>query len=351
MFQFAQPYAFLLLLPAGVAIWFLYRRRVQKGLLFSATARISAEKSSWRVRAATALPILYILGLFLAIVALARPRTVFSISTHNAEVIAIEMVVDTSGSMQALDLTKGKVTQSNHQTRLHVVKETFANFIQKRPDDLIGLVTFGGYASTRAPLTADHEALLHVLSGVEIPQPGKGAAGQLLDQMELATAIGDGLATALARLEHADVASKIIVLLSDGESNAGIIKPDEAMVAAKELGIKVYTIGIGTSDAHPLVMGQDMFGRTRIARSRSRMGLDETALKKIADATDAKYFNVSDSEGLEDALEHINELAKTEIEHEVYNQYKEVFTRPLVPALLLIILATGLNMLISRRIV
>ncbi len=351
MFRFAQPYAFFLLIPLGVLCWYVYRRRVRRALLFAPVARVPSGGGTWRIAASYLFPALFLTGLLLAIFALARPRKVFSVSSHKADVIAIEMVVDTSGSMEALDLTEGKITPFNYETRLDVVKETFAEFVNRRAGDLIGLVSFGGYASTRCPLTADRDALLHVLEGVEIPRPVQGAAGQLFDEQELATAIGDGLATAAARLEHAEVESKIIVLLSDGESNAGVIEPDEAMEVARKMGIKVYTIGVGTPNAYPVIARKDRLGRTRIVRANARMGLDERFLKRLASTTGGEYFNVRDAEGLERALAEIDKLEKTEIQQEVYNQYEELFLSLLLPALGCVVLGTTLNMLTAKRIV
>lgn len=343
MFRFASPLAFLLLLPAGLAAWFVYRRRVREGLLFSATRRIPPANRTWRTVASLMLPVLYLSGLALGVIALARPQTVFSRSTRHADVIAIMMVVDVSGSMEALDLTEGRITLSNYRTRLDVVKETFAEFIARRPDDLVGLVTFGGFASTRSPLTTDHNALLHVLKGVEIPNRTTA------NQEELATAVGDGLATACARLEKAEPESRIVVLLSDGESNAGIIEPSKAAEAAKKLGVKVYTIGIGSVGGVSQVLVRDNFNRKRIVRSQ--FSVDERMLKEIAKTTDANYFNVQDPDGLEEALEDIDELEKTEVEREMYHQYNELFAWALVPGMLLVLLGTGLNMMVTKRIV
>jgi len=343
MFRFASPLAFLLLVPVGVAAWLVYRRRVREGLLFSAAFRVQAAKKTWRTVVSLLLPVLYIAGLVFGVVALARPQTVFSRSTRHADVIAIMMVVDISGSMEALDFTQGRVTLSNYRTRLDVVKETFADFIAKRPEDLVGLVTFGGFASTRSPLTTDHNALLHILKGVEIPDRAHAS------QEEFATAIGDGLATACARLEKAEPGSKIVVLLSDGASNAGIIEPPEAADAAKKLGIKVYTIGVMSPRGHAMMLVPDRFGRKRIVNAQ--LDMDEGTLKRIAATTDGKYFNVQDPDGLKEALDDIDELEKTEVEREMYHQYNELFSWALVPGMLLVLLGTVLNMMVAKRIV
>ena len=347
MFDFGSPYSFFLLLPLAAAAWFVYRRRVRSGVLFSATAQVAASHGTWRTRASNVLPALALLGLALTVVALARPQTVFSKNHRSADVIAVEMVVDVSGSMEALDLSTRSAAGVKLRSRLDAVKDTFADFVGKRTDDLIGLVTFGGYASTRVPLTADHEALLHVLRGVEIPRQSVDAGGQVLNQEELLTAIGDAMATACARLEHAEPKSKVIVLLTDGESNTGIIKPDEATQVAKKMGIKVYTIGVGSTGPAPF-RARDMFGRETILTAQ--VSLDENLLRKIADATGGRYFNVRDPHGLEQAMEHIDKLEKTNVQRDIYNQYDEWFAWFLAPGVCLVVLGAGVNMVIARRL-
>lgn len=234
------------------------------------------------------------------------------------------------------------------RTRLDAVKETFADFIGRRPDDLIGLVTFGGFASTRAPLTADHNALLHTLKGVEISRPVQDKTGQVVNQEEMLTAIGDALATACARLEKAEPKSKIIVLLSDGESNTGVIKPEQAIKMAEKMKIKVYTIGVGSTGEAPFPT-RDMFGREVV--QYARVSLDEELLERIASETRGRYFNVRDPKGLDRAMESINRLEKTAVERDVYSQYNELFLWLLCPALALLAAGTGLNMAVARRIV
>ena len=228
-------------------------------------------------------------------------------------------------------------------------QDTFAGFIEQRPDDLIGLVTFGGFATTRAPLTADHRALQHVLKAVEIPSTDVNKEGGITSAEELQTAIGDGLATAAARLEKAEPKSRIIVLLSDGESNAGIIQPGEAMQAAKELGIRIYTIGVGSTSNRVPIFTRDRFNRKVI--DYVNMRLNETELKRISEHTEGKYYNVKNPSGLEEALESINELETTEIERSIYTQYEEWFTLFLLPGAALILLGLTLNMFATRRLI
>ncbi len=348
MFEFATPAWILLLLPVAGCAWFIYARRIHHGVRFAPTVRFPRQGRSWRTRTANGLPAFYLAALALMAIAMARPRSLLSQSRRTADVIAIQMVIDVSGSMEALDLSTVTPLGTQYRTRLDVVKDTFATFIDKRPDDLIGLISFGGYASTLAPLTSDHDALKHVLSGVEIPRQMHDRDGQILNPDELMTAIGDALATGCARLQDAQPVSRIIVLLSDGDSNAGIIEPETAIKVAQELGIKVYTIGIGSTGRAP-VRVTDAIGRQAI--HHAWVTFDETLLRKIADDTGGTYYNVKDAKGLDTALDAINKLETTKVEHSVYRQYNEMFSRFALPALLLLLAAVSLNMAIARRVV
>lgn len=345
MFRFANPLYLLLLLPWGAAAWWVFRRRVRQAMLFAPTHRLPVNHATWRTRLRPLAPLLFMAGAALLILALARPQSVFSRSVRRADAIAIQMTVDCSGSMAALDFA----TQEQQRTRLDVVKETFGRFVQMRPGDLVGLITFGGYASSRVPLTLDHEALLHSLRGVEIPRDAYNASGQVMNEEELRTAIGDALATACARLEKAAVKSRIVVLLSDGESNTGIIKPDEAIKAAKTLGIKVYTIGVGSNRAQAPFLVRDMFGRPAV--QYAQVSIDEDLLRRIAEETGGQYFNVTDPKGLTRAMDAINKLEKTALNTELYNQYDEHVLWFLAPGLVLAALGAGLNAWLGRMMI
>ncbi len=346
MFRFAQPYWLLLWLPLAWASLRVYGRRNRRGILFPPTARIPVARRTGRTVLATALPACFLIGIALAILAMARPQNVFSLVRQSADAIAIAMVVDISGSMEALDFSEKTAGGGmNIRTRLDVVKDTFEDFVQRRPNDLIGLVTFGGFASTRVPLTLDHDALRHMLRAVEIP---KQTSNNPLQAEELMTAIGDGLMTAIARVKDADVASKIVVLLSDGESNTGLFTPETAAETAAKMGIKVYTIGIGQSGPTPF-RTQDMFGRERIVHVEEHF--DETQLKDIARITEGRYFSALDQDGLEYALKEIDSLETTRVEQDRYTRFQELFPWPLIPGLTLILLAAAGNAWATRRIV
>lgn len=318
--MFASPYCFLLAAPLLFAAWRMFRRARSQAAAFPALALVP-RAASWRQRLAALPPALLALGMAALIMAAARPQTRLSQSRKSAEAIAIEMTVDVSGSMRALDFATKEAPRKN---RLDVVKEAFAEFVAARPDDLIGLVTFGGYATTRSPLTFDHDAVLFFLKDVRIPESHEVVAAD-----ELETAIGDGLAMACARLAAAtNVKSRIVVLLSDGESNAGIVTPEQATALAKQQGVKVYAIGVGSTGAAP-VPATDMFGRQVI--TQAYFGMDEKALRRIADDTGGMYFNVKNKKGLEEALAEIAKLEKTEVSQTVYYRNKEHF-RPFLGA-------------------
>ena len=347
MFRFATPLAFLLLLPWAVAAWRLFRRGAPAAILFAPTHRLPEQTAGWRVLLARLAPLLFLAGTLFLIVAAARPQTFLSRTQRSINAIAIEMVVDVSGSMQALDLSERTATGYNFKTRLDVVKEAFADFIVKRSDDLIGLISFGGYASTRCPLTADHEALLHVLSGVEIPSVSAAAQGRAVDAEEDRTAIGDALATAVARLANAEPKTHIIVLLTDGDSNTGIIAPEQSLDAAKKSGVKVFAIGVGSNGKAPF-RARDAFGRDVIAYDV--VTFNEEFLRHAAEASGGTYFNVRDHDGMQQSLESINTLVTTPIARNIYEQYNERFGWFLLAGSLLTILALTLQMQAARRL-
>lgn len=344
----ANPWLFLLFIPLGFAAWRLLRRGNRSGIRFSAINRLPSGAAGWRAVIASLSPWLLLAGLCLLLVAVTRPRSPLAHEMQAVDAIAICMTVDVSGSMDALDLTPKGEKFSRETTRLAVVKKLFAEFVEKRPDDLIGLVTFGGYASTRSPLTADHAALLNVLKGVEIPSVALDSSGRAIGGEEQLTAVGDGLATALSRLKDAKPKSKVVILLSDGVSNTGAVEPDAAAAAAVKLGIKVYSIGVGTRSSRTPFFSRDMFGRTMIRYCD--MTFDEQQLKAIASATGGMYFSVDDRDSLKKALDEINQLETTRLEADAYNRWREHFAGFLVAGVLLVLLSVSLSMVSARRV-
>lgn len=342
----ANPWMLLFLAPLAFAAWRLLRRGRRAGIRFSAVSRLPADAGGLRARVAALAPFMLVAALALLVFAAARPRTPLAHERRSVDAIAIAMTVDVSGSMDALDLTPKGERFSPDTTRLAVVKKLFAQFVERRPDDLIGLVTFGGYAATRSPLTADHEALLKVLKGVEIPSVAFDEQGRAIAGDEAMTAVGDGLATALARLKDAKPKTKIVILLSDGVSNTGAVEPDEA--AAAKMGGKVYAIGVGTRSSRTPIFGRDFFGRATI--QYADMTFDEKLLRSIARKTGGTYFPVNDRDSLEEALKEIDQLETTKLDADVYNRWRENFVWFLTPGVLCVLSAVTLSMAAARRV-
>jgi Ca-activated chloride channel family protein len=271
--RFADPWWLLLLAPLIAVMWASARRERQVAVLYSSTHWLRELPVTLAQRIRRRLPWLRFLGMALVLVAASRPQAGLSQFRISTEGIAIVMCLDRSGSMEALDFE----LNGERVNRLAVVKQVFRDFVvgngelAGRPDDLIGLVVFGGYAEGRAPLTFDHGLLLEVLDSVQIPQPVLDANGNVINERfleaERATAIGDAVTLAVDRLKASTAKSKVIILLSDGENTAGIIDPAAAAEAAKTFGVKIYSIGIGTTGRVPFPMN-DEFGRRVLRLSK-----------------------------------------------------------------------------------
>jgi Ca-activated chloride channel family protein len=190
--------------------------------------------------------------------------------------------------------------------------------------------------------------LLHVLKGVQIPPIAFDANGQAIAQDEQMTAVGDGLACAIARLKDAKPKSKVVILLSDGVSNTGAVEPDQAADAAAKLGIKVYAIGVGTKARRTPMITRDIFGREVV--SYADMTFDESQLKRIASKTNGAYFSVNDRDSLESALSEIDKLETTKLEASAYNRWDEHFAEFLLAGALLVFVCVSLSMAASRRL-
>ncbi len=256
--------------------------------------------------------------MLLLVVALARPQSGSKSSEVLTEGIDIVLCLDASGSMQALDFSwEGKKV-----TRLQVVKKVVNDFIKLRQNDRIGMVVFGEEAFTQCPLTLDYGVLLSFLGQVEI-----GVAGD-------ATAIGSALGTCVKRLKDLKSKSKVVILLTDGRNNTGALSPEKAAQVAETLGVKVYTVGVGTEGEVPFLV-EDLFGKRYVYQ---RVDLDEEALKMIAETTEGKYFRATNSEALEDIYKEIDQLEKTEVEVKEYTEYEELFAWFLIPALCIVLL-------------
>lgn len=353
--SFKNPCWLLLALPLAFAAWRLLRTGRRAGIRFSALGRLPRRTSGWRAFVASLTPYILLAGLASLVVAAARPRSPLAHEKRNVNAIAIAMTVDVSGSMNALDLAPPGELESARDasklrgmTRLAVVKELFREFVEHRPDDLIGLVSFGTYAATVSPLTAYHEGLLQELKALEIPEMAFDDQNRPIGgEYEANTAIGDGLAFALERLKSVDLKTKIVILLSDGENNTGAVEPDEAAAVAAKMGVKVYTIGIGTKRFAIPMLAKDRYGRDAVVRARE--AFDERQLKGIAAKTGGTYYSVTDRDSLEKALEEIDKLEKTELEVDTWDRWEEHFSLFLLLGALLVFAAVSLSMASARR--
>lgn len=345
-FRFHDPTWLLALIPVmGLAFWML-RRKKKAAVLYSDVRLLQGLPVTMPQRIRRILPWLRMLGMTMIVGALARPQFGLEEFRIRTEGIAIQMCIDRSGSMQALDFP----VNGEQVNRLEAVKHVFRQFVSGgegfdgRPDDLIGLVAFGGFADAKCPPTLDHGALLGVLEKVKIAEPVMDKRGRVINeqllQEEQATAIGDALAVAVDRLKDVQSKSRIIVLLSDGENTAGVIQPQEAAEAAAAFGIRIYSIGVGSTGMAPYP-GVDLFGRTVLQAQPVR--LDEATLKMLAEKTDGKYFNAKDTTALKRVYEEIDQLEKTETEGTLYTEYREIFQSLMLPGLACILLQVVLS--------
>jgi Ca-activated chloride channel family protein len=344
-FQFQNPWCLLLLILPIAAALVAVRRRGRTAVLYSDASLIRTLPMTWRQWVKRALPALKFAGLALLVFALARPQKGLEDFRIRAEGIAITMCIDRSGSMQALDFQ----IEDERVDRLVAVKKVFRDFVlgtgrlTGRPNDMIGLIAFGGYADAKCPLTLDQNVLLEVLDSVEIPQPIYDSQRRMINRRileeELSTAIGDAVLLGVDRLKDTQAKSKVLILLSDGENNAGEVDPVDAAEAARKMGIKIYAIGVGSTGTAPFPE-TDVFGRRVLARQR--VVLDEDTLKMLAERTGGRYYNARNTQALTDIYSEIDKLEKSATEGRLYTRYRELFLWLLVPGLILILLELAL---------
>lgn len=327
--RLATPWALALLPIAGLAVWWMIRRgdRHDARAAFPAAAGLRAIPPSPWARLARGLPWLRGAVVALAVLALARPQSGASLTTISSQGIDIVVALDVSGSMRCED--------ERPKTRLVAAKACLARFIERRPGDRIGLVTFGSLAATRCPVTLDHAMLESYVDAVDFAPAGE-------DQ----TAIGMGLGTAVNRLRSSKAKSRVVVLLTDGRNNSGQVAPEAAAAAAAALGVKLYTIGVGSRG--PVTCRVDTQLGPRSVQIEA--DLDEELLAKLASDTGGRSFRATDPEGLETALREIDALEKTEIESRIRTLYTEKFPLALVPAGFLLALELLLGASRLRRI-
>ncbi len=330
LFRFVSPIWLTLLAPlfiCGIANFYL-RRRARNSVLFSTVSDLDQIPPSAAVYVKKILPALFYLGAAALIVALARPQLGVQESRILGNGISIAMCVDRSGSMAAEDFYIDHVPVN----RLQAVKKVFKEFVmgnddlKGRPNDLIALITFGGYVDSCCPLTLDHESLVDLLDKIELPVPlfdrnGNPIRTAVLDE-ESGTAIGDALATAVNTLKDSTNKTKIVVLLSDGMQTAGVLSPEESIRIAKTYGVKVYTIGVGSDGLVPF----PHYGPGgRVSRTLQELNFDPETLQTIAQATGGRYFYADDIDELTKVYEEIDRLERTKFDAGVYAQYKDAY--------------------------
>ncbi|MCB0685727.1 MAG: VWA domain-containing protein [Saprospiraceae bacterium] len=325
--EFDQPWFLVLLLLVPAMVYYQYFLP-RSGKV--ATVRVShtnppATVQSLRVHAVKYLPVLQLLGLTFLIIALARPQLALKEEEITAEGIDIILALDLSSSMLAKDF---------QPDRLEVSKKVASEFVDKRPDDRIGLVVFSGESFTQCPLTSDHRIVKRFLSQLQC------------GFLEEGTAIGMGLATAVNRIKDSDAKSKVIILLTDGDNNTGYIKPLTAAEMARELEVTVYTIGVGSKGMALTPQGKRSDGS--YVFDYARVMINEELLNQIAQTTGGRYFRATSEQSLEMVYNEIDQLEKTERDVTTFKRYSDEFPIFLRVGLILFLLYLVLSVTILR---
>lgn len=329
--SFLNPEFFwlFLLLPAAV-VWHIWKRKQQSATLKISSVKGFKAQKSLLARLKPLLFVLRLLALSSLIIAMARPRKVdISSQTKSTKGIDIVMAIDVSGSMLAKDLKPN---------RMEALKKVAENFVEGRPNDRIGIVVYAAEAYTKTPVTSDKAVVQQAIQSIQYD-----------NVLQDGTGIGMGLTTAVNRLKDSKAKSKIIILLTDGVNNAGFIEPETASQIAREYGIKVYTIGIGTN-------GNAMFPYAYAPNGgflfqMMPVEIDVTLLQTIARNTGGKYFRASSNSKLEAIYNEINKLETTEIQELKFYDYDEKF-RPFVwIAGILLLIEFGLRNTVYRSFI
>lgn len=357
LFHESSRWTLLLLLVVPLLFWWVYLRRKPAAMQFSSVLPLDQGRNTLRTRLRWLVPILRTLALALLIVALARPRQGKEQTQLPAQGIAIQMLVDRSGSMRAMDFEVG----GQRVDRLEAVKKVVRDFVEGeeglegRPDDLIGMVAFARYADDKCPMTLDHDYLIDALDRLE----------PAMTEEEDGTAIGDAIGLGVERLRTLDelqarrggekVKSKVMILLTDGENNFGDLEPAKAAELAASFGIKIYTIGAGTQGSAPLPILDPFSGRT--VMRQVRVSIDEETLRQIADATGGRYFRATDTDSLRNVYAEIDKLEKTRNVELRFYDYTELAThevrigRVTIPPLLLcVFVALALELVLRQTV-
>ena len=309
MIRFANWY-FLFFAP--ILIYLFWALRNKRGLKFSSVKllRHAGDRATIKHKIGK---FLVLCGIILTILALARPQTTIITDNIQRQGIDIAMILDVSGSMSSVDFDPN---------RMETARKTTDDFIAQRSSDRISLIVFAGTAYTRVPLTLDHNIVRESLAQVTTESVNKDG-----------TAIGMAISVGINRLKKSDSLSRVIILLTDGDNNAGEIDPITAAKLAQELGIRIYAIGVGSDIS---IFPVNVFGQTQYRQYPG--GFDEELLKQIADTTGGKYFRARDPQALSQIFETINQLEKIEFNDDNFREYNEL-AFPLIKASLILLLA------------
>ena len=326
-----KEYLFLLLLLVPYILWYLmYRKKTEPTMRMSDTKAYRFAPRSWKVTLMPLQLILRIAVFVLLVLILARPQTHNSWDNKSVEGIDIMMAMDVSGSMLAEDLKPN---------RIEAAKQVAAEFIAGRPNDNIGLTIFAGEAFTQCPMTTDHASLLNLLHGVRTDLATRGL-------IEDGTAIGMGLANAVGRLKNSKAKSKVVILLTDGSNNRGDLSPMTAAEIAKSLGIRVYTIGVGTNKVAPypmVVAGSVQYVNIPVE-------IDSKTLSDIASATDGDFYRATNNKELQNIYKEIDKLEKSKLSVKTYSRKYEAYQPFAIAAVLLLLLEILLRITIFRKL-
>ena len=320
----------MLLLVPYVFWYFLYRKRNEPTMRMSDTSAYLDAPKSWRVRLVHVPMLLRCITFALIVTVMARPQTRNSWADRTVEGIDIMLAMDISTSMLAEDLKPN---------RMEAAKNVASEFILGRPDDNIGLCIFAGESFTQCPMTVDHASLLNLLNGVRTDLAARGL-------IEDGTAVGMGLANAVSRLKDSKAKSKVVILLTDGSNNRGDISPLTAAQIAKSLGIRVYTIGVGTNKVAPYPM--PVAGGVQYVNIP--VEIDTKTLSEIAAITDGNYYRATNNKELRHIYSDIDKLEKTKLNVKKFSKRYEAFAPFAWLALITLLLEVMLRTMILRRI-
>ncbi len=329
---FGHPYLLLLLLLLPVLGWLKGKQGKPPAFVYSSVQLVRGILNVTRTRSGAFLVALRWLILALLIIALAQPRLTKSETKINASGVDIAVALDMSGSMASEDFEVG----NGRLSRLAMAKAVLKKFIDKRPADRIGIVAFATQAYIASPLTLDHDFLLENLARLEL--------GTIDDSR---TAIGSALSAAINRLRELKSKSKIVILMTDGQNNAGKVAPLTVAEAAQKLGIKVYTIGVGMRGMAPMPR---YWGGRKVGYEMQPVDIDEDTLQKIADMTGGKYYRADNAKRFQDIYAEIDKLEKTEAEVKKFSHHDELFAWVISPGLGLLLLEVLLRHTIWRRL-